>query len=315
MAVPNEARARPVHGPEFIRTQYLSNLGIWTKERANARRNAKLQGFKAKAKAKLAADNAAKSSSPKADASPSSGTSTQPASPRSDLVAPKSPVKRHVEPPRRDIRRHYLSNLGIAKPGQAPPLLRKVSSNRDLSQATVHEEKLKDQKSEELSLEDLVRMVGPILGSLMGASTSKASAEKEKELADLCDRCKARKPADGETIVCNHKHIRFNETVSVIYVPVHFEYSNRVRQSYWASAGEIREMVYRNMLEFDAEGYQWEQVAEEEDMYYCNETGEYIHPVFFDSDEEATEVEDARDEELLSDSKPLPKQMERRWAS
>ncbi|CAN0487202.1 unnamed protein product, partial [Laminaria digitata] len=38
--------------------------------------------------------------------------------------------------------------------------------------------------------------------------------------------------------------------------------SDRVRRSYWNSAGEIREMVYRNMIEFDAEDYNWEKVAE-----------------------------------------------------
>lgn len=35
-----------------------------------------------------------------------------------------------------------------------------------------------------------------------------------------------------------------------------------MRRSYWNSAGEIREMVYRNMIEFDAEEYNWENVAE-----------------------------------------------------
>lgn len=38
--------------------------------------------------------------------------------------------------------------------------------------------------------------------------------------------------------------------------------SDRVRRSYWNSAGEIREMVYRNMIEFDAEEYNWRKVAE-----------------------------------------------------
>ncbi|CAN0508150.1 unnamed protein product, partial [Ectocarpus sp. 12 AP-2014] len=89
---------------------------------------------------------------------------------------------------------------------------------------------------------------------------------------------------------CRHKHVDFAPVVSAVYVPVHSEYSDRVRRSYWNSAGEIREMVYRNMIEFDAEEYNWENVAEEEDMYFCEETGEFIHPIFFDSHEEAREV-------------------------
>lgn len=47
--------------------------------------------------------------------------------------------------------------------------------------------------------------------------------------------------------------------------------SDRVRRSYWNSAGEIREMVYRNMIEFDAEEYNWEKVAE------VGGTHTYIH--------------------------------------
>lgn len=38
--------------------------------------------------------------------------------------------------------------------------------------------------------------------------------------------------------------------------------SDRVRRSYWNSAGEIQAMVYRNMIEFGAEEYNWENVAE-----------------------------------------------------
>lgn len=44
------------------------------------------------------------------------------------------------------------------------------------------------------------------------------------------------------------------------------------------------------MIEFDAEDYNWEKVAEEEDMFYCEETHEFIHPIFFESEEESAEL-------------------------
>jgi hypothetical protein len=140
-----------------------------------------------------------------------------------------------------------------------------------------------------------------VLGSLVGGRSSSRNSPKR------CEACRKEqagkstsfkdKPSSSsqqqQQHQCPHKHVQFSETVAAVYIPVHREYSNRVRQSYWASAGEIREMVYRNMLEFDAEGYSWRHVAEEEDMYFCEETKEFIHPVFFDTPQEEGAGDDA----------------------
>ncbi len=139
----------------------------------------------------------------------------------------------------------------------------------------LHQEKLKDQKDSDMTLDDLVR----VIKSLVGPGGAKDEASQARP--DLCDACRDElqglrgssnvDDAQGESdlgceYTCTHKRVKFSNTVAAIYVPTHQEYSNRVRQSYWAGVGEIREMVYRNMIEFDAEGYRWENVAEEPDM-------------------------------------------------
>ncbi len=124
-----------------------------------------------------------------------------------------------------------------------------------------------------MTLDDLVRVIKSFVGP-GGAKDGESQARP-----DLCDVCRdelrglrgnvddsQREAVRGCEYTCTHKRVKFSNTVAAVYVPTHQEYSNRVRQSYWAGVGEIREMVYRNMIEFDAEGYQWENVAEEPDM-------------------------------------------------
>eukprot|EP00903_Cladosiphon_okamuranus_P005503 g5484.t1 len=247
-----------------------------------------------------------------------------------DPIKVGSPPLRAVKPPRRDIRRAYLTNLGmksavVAGPGGTrtpPPILRRSSFIQSVENPV--EEQLKDPSAGEITFEGVLRVVGSILtggggntkkdreprprpcrtcerlrksAGTRGASSSPPSARAGGGLGDYAGGGQG-EPAvgvggDGDVVElapCRHKHVDFAPVVSAVYVPVHSEYSDRVRRSYWNSAGEIREMVYRNMLEFDAEEYNWRNVAEEEDMYFCEETGEYIHPTFFNAQEEAREV-------------------------
>ncbi|CAM9260983.1 unnamed protein product, partial [Ectocarpus sp. 13 AM-2016] len=214
----------------------------------------------------------------------------------------------------------------VAGPGDArtpPPMIRRSSFIESVENPV--EEQLKDPNAGEITLEGVLRVFGSIL---TGGNITKK--EREPRPCRTCERLRAgnsggssadssptvgwhggaqdcrggegRRGVQGsggggegegsvaESAPCRHKHVDFAPVVSAVYVPVHSEYSDRVRRSYWNSAGEIREMVYRNMIEFDAEEYNWENVAEEEDMYFCEETGEFIHPIFFDCQDEAREV-------------------------
>jgi hypothetical protein len=183
-----------------------------------------------------------------------------------DLQLSASPLKVR-RPASRDVRRHYLSNLGIRAGLQAgdgaPPLLRRPGADLGKAPASIVEEKLKDPKDSDLTLDDLVKVIKNLVGP------GSKDGDLDKERPDICDECRDAIGSSGARCppTCPHKRVKFCSKVAAMYVPVHSEYSNRVRQSYWASAGEIREMVYRNMIEFDAEGYQWQNAAEEPDMY------------------------------------------------
>lgn len=62
-------------------------------------------------------------------------------------------------------------------------------------------------------------------------------------------------------------------------IPSHADYSGRVKTQYWSSPEEIYEMACRNLLEYQAEGYDYAQAVEEGQMFYVPETGELVHPV------------------------------------
>jgi len=37
-------------------------------------------------------------------------------------------------------------------------------------------------------------------------------------------------------------------------------------------------MACRNLVEFEAEGYSWERALEEEQLFWCPDTGSFVHP-------------------------------------
>jgi hypothetical protein len=69
----------------------------------------------------------------------------------------------------------------------------------------------------------------------------------------------------------------FDDNVSVISIPSHSDYSDRIRSRTWADRYEIADMASRNMLEFASEGWDWRNVAGDEDMLHIE--GELIHPI------------------------------------
>ena len=73
--------------------------------------------------------------------------------------------------------------------------------------------------------------------------------------------------------------ITFNDDVSVAHIPMRSEYSERVRSRLWSNRYEIHENATRNAIEFQAEGWDWRSVTEDEGMFVCTSSGELIHPV------------------------------------
>jgi len=77
--------------------------------------------------------------------------------------------------------------------------------------------------------------------------------------------------------------ITFNDTVTVLPIPMRSEYSERVKHRIWSSRMEIHENAARNKIEFAADGWDWRNVTEDNTMYVCSQTGELVHPVHYHS--------------------------------
>lgn len=75
------------------------------------------------------------------------------------------------------------------------------------------------------------------------------------------------------------KRLMFNEEVAVCPIPRRDEYSNRIREHLWNSPDEMMRNAERNALEFAAEGFDWKNAMEDDQMYRCVATNEKIHPI------------------------------------
>lgn len=73
------------------------------------------------------------------------------------------------------------------------------------------------------------------------------------------------------------RKVGFASTVSVKSIPGRLNYSEEVRTSYWSDKNEISKMTERNMIEFAAEGWDWRNATDDDQMIILN--GEAVHPV------------------------------------
>ena len=79
--------------------------------------------------------------------------------------------------------------------------------------------------------------------------------------------------------------VRFNSFVAEKQIASHKKYSDRIKRHLWSDREEIQENAYRNQIEYQAEGMNWESVLENDEMYLDANTGELIHPFWVESDE------------------------------
>jgi hypothetical protein len=105
------------------------------------------------------------------------------------------------------------------------------------------------------------------------------------------------------------QEIRFNPSASVVYIPSRNQYSNIIKKRIWTDRYELAEMVERNTLEFEYEGYDFNKVVLEEDMCVDSLNGELVHPcnVFHASNQQYAGMEEDKEEDL-DDFGPLKKE-------
>jgi hypothetical protein len=98
--------------------------------------------------------------------------------------------------------------------------------------------------------------------------------------------------------------IRFNPSASVVYIPIRNQYSNRIKKHIWTNRYELAENAQRNTLEFEYEGYDFNKVVLEDDMYIDCLNGELVHPCHILCHDSPSEKED----DLDNNFNPLKKQ-------
>mmetsp|Transcript_14539 Transcript_14539/g.35039 ORF Transcript_14539/g.35039 Transcript_14539/m.35039 type:complete len:211 (-) Transcript_14539:57-689(-) len=87
------------------------------------------------------------------------------------------------------------------------------------------------------------------------------------------------KEENGREQPTQKKQVNFRETVTVVPIPMRCEYSDRIKTKLWRGSLETRESIDRNLAEFAAEHYDWRSACHEEEMYFCGDTRELVHPV------------------------------------
>ncbi|KAL7581172.1 hypothetical protein ACA910_005961 [Epithemia clementina (nom. ined.)] len=83
---------------------------------------------------------------------------------------------------------------------------------------------------------------------------------------------------ETKTMIDEQKRkVGFSSTVSIFSIPSRKDYPKQVRSAVWSDKREISEMTARNLVEFAAEGWDWRNATEEENMLVLD--GETVHPV------------------------------------
>lgn len=120
-----------------------------------------------------------------------------------------------------------------------------------------------------------------------------ASDRKEETSSPLCVTAfdyqgilEAAGDEEQEGVACfpnelRRKTVDFAPEVSMMLIPHRFDYDDDVRSSLWSSRHELGAMAARNFLEFAAEGRDWRNATEEDEMMTLN-NGEKVHPVHYD---------------------------------
>jgi len=149
------------------------------------------------------------------------------------------------------IRSRFLNRLGIPTPGNTNSIVKQKKEQRLLKNANQTFEPLKYKSEEEY----------------LHLSARPASATFRRTSLGQLQSSVPLQPS--VTAIPERKNkIAFSSTVSVVPIPKHQDYSNRVKTRLWANRNEIQNNAQRNYIEFAAEGWDWRAVTEEKNMFH-----------------------------------------------
>lgn len=88
---------------------------------------------------------------------------------------------------------------------------------------------------------------------------------------------------EGDRKKKKRRSVGFQDTVTVVPIPMRNEYSDRIKVKIWGDKVQTIEALERNILEYASEDYNWRNVCLEEEMYTCATSQELIHPVHLET--------------------------------
>ncbi|KAG7369871.1 hypothetical protein IV203_027617 [Nitzschia inconspicua] len=94
------------------------------------------------------------------------------------------------------------------------------------------------------------------------------------------DECSVDKNKDTDSTT-----VKFNDTVDIVSIPSRHQFSNRIKNVYWSNRYELQENAERNILEYEYEGWDYDKVVLDDEMYVDVNTGALIHPCHLSVDE------------------------------
>jgi hypothetical protein len=182
-----------------------------------------------------------------------------------------APRLQRPKPEASRIRNNLIFKLGVDAERSGQAVKREPSRGSLLGKVQLSKEPLK-YKEEEASE---TNPEGKLWGLASFFMRKPSLSETEASLSSsFSSRESSTLTASSQT-----KRLKFNEEVVVCPIPMRDEYSNRIRDRLWSSPEDLMLNAHRNAVEFAAEGWDWRNTMEDENMYRCVSTNELIHPV------------------------------------
>lgn len=82
---------------------------------------------------------------------------------------------------------------------------------------------------------------------------------------------------EGEGPNAPRRTISFSPRVTILNIPNRDSYSPEERKTIWIPSQDLKQQTERNLVEFAAEGWFWQDAVEEDDMVHVD--GVFIHPI------------------------------------
>jgi hypothetical protein len=172
------------------------------------------------------------------------------------------------------LRNNLIFKLGVDVEKEGPEVSKREPSRGSLLgkvQFTKDKLKYKADEDEETRQEVSLWDFGAMFGGKRAAEASSLGSSFSSK-ADL-----------SSSKSSGAKRCTFNEEVVVCPIPKREEYSKRIKERLWLSAEDMMLNAHRNSVEFAAEGWDWRNTPEDDEMYRCLATNELIHPIHVDN--------------------------------